>query len=246
MSIKVFPNIPRAYIDLDGPVADFVGMMDKLQMPGEVLKMKPGIYEELDVVQGAVMGVKLLARIGYQPWILSKAPDGNFTAAAEKLKWLNARFPIFEERVIITPDKGCVGCQSDILIEDHPEWANAAAFKGMLIEFDSTKPKEAWWNAVAVSMIMAQFRNTHTFVYNLATSDISPEQMSTVFPRELLPKPCGNDCNCLSLGMTDSETAYWRREGRIPGTVWSDVIELRMIADKLPTKLHPKPLPECN
>jgi 5'(3')-deoxyribonucleotidase len=56
---------------------------------------------------------------------LSKIPAENPHSATEKMLWVREHFPYLGDKIILTPDKGCVGSQRDFLIDDHPEWANA-------------------------------------------------------------------------------------------------------------------------
>lgn len=146
--IKDFANVPRVYLDLDGPVADFLQVMHERQMSGSDLKLVPGVYWELPVVNGAREAIRIITGMGYEVWILSKIPDENPHAATEKLLWLRNHFPEVAERIIISPDKGCIGSEYDILIDDHPEWANAHNFNGKIIKFErdsvDVNPLNAW------------------------------------------------------------------------------------------------------
>lgn len=134
--IKDYKDLPRVYLDLDGPVADFLKVMTERNMSGSDLKLIPGVYRELPVINGAREAIRILAGMGYEVWILSKIPDENPYSATEKILWLNQYFPEIGERIILSPDKGCIGTSRDILIDDHPEWANAHNFKGRVIKFE--------------------------------------------------------------------------------------------------------------
>jgi 5'(3')-deoxyribonucleotidase len=70
--------------------------------------------------------------------VCTKIPSKNPYAAAEKLIWMSKHLHILHDRVIITPDKGCIGTKRDYLIDDHPEWANAHNFEGTILKFTKT------------------------------------------------------------------------------------------------------------
>lgn len=146
--IKDYKDLPRVYLDLDGPVADFLKVMTDRNMSGSDLKLIPGVYRELPVINGAREAIRILAGMGYEVWILSKIPDENPYAATEKILWLNQYFPEIGERIILSPDKGCIGTDRDILIDDHPEWANAHNFSGLVIKFErdsvDVNPLNVW------------------------------------------------------------------------------------------------------
>lgn len=138
------------YIDLDGVIADFdkgksehplgkvspyIGRPDKL----------PGIYENLDPIEGAIDSVNKLLNSQYKIFFLSTAPWDNPDAWTHKRLWI-AKY--FEEKLI---KKKLILCHhkqlliGDYLIDDR-EWNGAAKFTGDWIHFGSEKfPK---WESV--------------------------------------------------------------------------------------------------
>lgn len=138
------------YIDLDGVIADFdkgksehplgkvspyVGRPDKL----------PGIYENLDPIEGAIDSVNKLLNSQYKIFFLSTAPWDNPDAWTHKRLWI-AKY--FEEKLI---KKKLILCHhkqlliGDYLIDDR-EWNGAAQFTGDWIHFGSERfPK---WESV--------------------------------------------------------------------------------------------------
>ena len=138
------------YIDLDGVIADFdkgksehplgkvspyVGRPDKL----------PGIYENLDPIEGAIDSVNKLLNSQYKIFFLSTAPWDNPDAWTHKRLWI-AKY--FEEKLI---KKKLILCHhkqlliGDYLIDDR-EWNGAAKFTGDWIHFGSERfPK---WESV--------------------------------------------------------------------------------------------------
>lgn len=135
MGIRYYPPGPRAYIDLDGVLADFEDSCRRHGHVPSVHKLHPGAYRQLDPIQGAIEAVQAIEGMGLHTWVLSKIPSRNAGSASEKLEWVRQHLPSLEDRVILTPDKGCVGTEQDLLIDDHPEWANASTFRGKVFHF---------------------------------------------------------------------------------------------------------------
>src|SRR5574338_256770 len=136
MGEKVYPDVSRVYLDMDGVLADFDRECEYEGVTPNVLKRRAGTYRELDIIPGALVAVNDIERFGFDVFILTKIPDANPYAATEKLLWVREHFPQLSTKVIITPDKGAVGTKRDILIDDHPEWANANNFPGTVIKFE--------------------------------------------------------------------------------------------------------------
>ena len=135
MGVRNYPDIPRVYIDMDGVTADFEEMANALKEPPETVKKMAGVYASLKPFPGALESIPQIEGRYYQVFFLTKIPSSNPYAATEKLLWMRKHLPQFSDRVIITPDKGCVGTTRDYLIDDHPEWANACNFAGKIIHF---------------------------------------------------------------------------------------------------------------
>lgn len=131
------------YIDLDGVIADFdkgksehplgkvspyIGRPDKL----------PGIYENLDPIEGAIDSVNKLLNSQYKIFFLSTAPWDNPDAWTHKRLWI-AKY--FEEKLI---KKKLILCHhkqlliGDYLIDDR-EWNGASKFTGDWIHFGSKR-----------------------------------------------------------------------------------------------------------
>lgn len=136
MGARTYPDMPRAYVDLDGVLADFDAQAKAMGLTPHEAKARAGFYASLPMIEGAYGGVGDLEVMGYDVWIASKIPAVNPYAATEKLLWVRANLPArMHDKVIITPDKGALGRPGDILIDDHPEWANAEQFGGRVIRF---------------------------------------------------------------------------------------------------------------
>lgn len=124
---------PRAYLDMDGPLADYDGYCIAAGIPHDTAKNQRHTYALLPVTPGAADGVALLELLGFEVWILTKLPRANPYAATEKLQWVARHFPALAERVIMSPDKGAIGTRRDILIDDRPHKANCRGFRGRLV-----------------------------------------------------------------------------------------------------------------
>ncbi len=135
------------FLDQDGPLADFEVQCRNAGLLPSQAKMLPGWYEALPVTPGARESVlELLALPRVQVFVATKIPDENVLAATEKLRWLRRHIPELAERVIITPNKACLGTALDILVDDRPHKADAIHFPGTFVQFGS--PELPDWAAV--------------------------------------------------------------------------------------------------
>jgi len=153
MSVKNFPKVPRVYIDMDGPIADFIRLNEFVGEHFSTFKLRKGVYRNLPATHGAVTALTELNKLEreglIQTWVLSKIPDQNPEAATEKLHWLREMLPgVFGERIIISPDKAAIGTDEDVLIEDHPHWANAHNFRGVLLQWHRHGDRRNNWAQV--------------------------------------------------------------------------------------------------
>ena len=136
MGQRHYPDKPRVYIDMDGVIADFGAECVKRAMTPSQLKNRRDAYRWLSPFPGAKEGLAALEGAGIEVFALTKIPSTNPYAATEKLLWMRDHFPKLADRVVITPDKGCVGTLRDVLVDDHPEWANADHFQGTVVPFE--------------------------------------------------------------------------------------------------------------
>lgn len=138
MGVREYPVGPRLYLDMDGVIADFEAYAAQVGEHPQTAKLRPETYQVLKPMEGAISGVELLLNM-YRDrvFVLTKIPSKNPHAATQKLIWLKTYLPELHDHAIITPDKGCVGGPRDVLVDDHPEWANASAFPGRIVKFGS-------------------------------------------------------------------------------------------------------------
>jgi len=143
---------------MDGVIADFEGALRAHGITPAELKVKRGAYEALDVINGAKEALHAFGQMGLEIFGLTKIPGSNPYAATEKLLWIAKHFPELHERVIISPDKGCVGKPRDFLVDDHPEWANADQFPGTIVKFRGDWPSAV--EQVGIGMRIRQSMTT--------------------------------------------------------------------------------------
>jgi hypothetical protein len=117
----IYPDLPRAYIDMDGVSAHFVKGKEQSGLSFEQFEAMPGAFRNLPIFPGILGGLADLKTLGFYNFLLTRAPpvDINATAANDKLFWVSERLHELKNRVIITPDKGALGRPGDILIDDH-------------------------------------------------------------------------------------------------------------------------------
>lgn len=141
MGVKIFTNGPRIFLDMDGVIADFDRAIREYNAPAKIIKLIPGVYQHLKPMPGALEGIsELLEHAPGRIFICTKIPDKAPNAASEKLYWVHAWLPKLMGKVFIVPDKGAVGTTNDVLVDDHPEWANAHNFPGQVIKLDTVSP----------------------------------------------------------------------------------------------------------
>ena len=130
----------RIFIDMDGVIANFDAMKRKLNLgPGE-LKTMPGAYLMLEPFPEAIPAIESLIDAGYDVFVATKPPTGISQAYADKAAWVIKYLPRLIRKIIITHDKGLLGDEGDILIDDRPHKANCEQFKGHLIRVPHNHP----------------------------------------------------------------------------------------------------------
>lgn len=135
MGVRNYRDVPRVYIDMDGPSAHFERAFLAAGMDPKTFKTQRGVYQKLQVVEGLLDAIEEFEARGLEVFFLTKIPAANPYAATEKLLWVQELLPRLVDRVIISSDKGAVGTERDFLVDDHPEWANAHNFRGTVVLF---------------------------------------------------------------------------------------------------------------
>jgi len=134
----------RIYVDMDGVLADFeLGATNAVMHPKQ-FKLVKGVYRALAPIEGAIEALKELHKRGYDIEIATKLPHENPYSATEKLLWIEEHLPWLIGHVTITSDKGQLGDEEDILIDDRPHKGNVCGFKGLFLHFGINGKYQDW------------------------------------------------------------------------------------------------------
>lgn len=123
------------YIDMDDTIADFTGS-EEFANGFDVGKMyEPGFFLSLKPVEGALVGVRQLIRMGFDVQILSQPVAESAVSYAEKVQWIGLYFPELISKINLTQDKGLF--KGHYLVDDNaPKWRDKfEANGGKFIEF---------------------------------------------------------------------------------------------------------------
>lgn len=132
------------FLDQDGPLANFAVAAQIRGIDPLDAKMLPGFYRSLPLTPGAKEAVQEMHTWhDVHVFIATKIPDHNPLAATEKIQWLHEHLPELEERIIVTPNKACIGTARDFLVDDRAHKADAQYFPGTFLHF-GTAPHEGW------------------------------------------------------------------------------------------------------
>ena len=139
-------NVKRIFVDMDGPLVDFLRYCNDVQRAPEIVKKEVGAYKLMKPNYAGLAAVKLMIAAGLDVWILTKPPSGNASAWGDKAAWIMEHLPELERKLIITHDKSLVGDENDMLIDDRPHKANCHLFRGTFKYFDMDKPDQ--WDEI--------------------------------------------------------------------------------------------------
>lgn len=154
--IRKYNRPLSGFIDQDGPLADFESAARSAGLEPKDAKMQPGFYRTLPLTPGAAEAMAELHALPHlQLFIATKIPDHNPLAAFEKLLWLHEHLPVVEERIIITPNKACLGGPDDFLVDDRAHKADASFFPGTFYHFGT--PQWPNWESI-VKAVKEQVR----------------------------------------------------------------------------------------
>lgn len=130
---------------MDGVVVDFDGHLQLVNalrsehkmpaMTGDDFKRMSGAYLGMPPIAGAIEGVRSIIGMGFDVWLATKPPTGIAWAYADKAEWVFRHLPELKRKLIITHDKGMLGGNDDVLVDDRPHKANCMDFRGTLITF---------------------------------------------------------------------------------------------------------------
>lgn len=136
------------HIDMDDTSADFGGA----EVFGEVIddtKMyQPGFFRDLKPIDGALVGIRKLIKLGYDVQILTQPVANSPHSYSEKVQWIGMWLPELLHKVNMVQDKGMV--VGDYLIDDNlNKWKhrferNGGKFIHFPYERHSKNHKAAW------------------------------------------------------------------------------------------------------
>lgn len=137
------------HIDMDDTIADFLGAK-QFEDGFEVAKMyEPGFFLSLKPIDGALVAVRQLIRMGYDVQILSQPVGESAHSYLEKVQWIGLHFPELIMKINLTQDKGLF--KGDYLVDDNlPKWKEKfEANGGKFVHFEySLKNREMWESIV--------------------------------------------------------------------------------------------------
>lgn len=125
----------RIFVDMDGVIANFDKAKKALGLTSDEFKTRQGAYLSLEPMPNALESLRELILEGHEVWLATKPPTGIPHAYSDKAAWVFKYIPELSRRLIITPDKGLLGDENDILIDDNPGKANCMKFKGTFMAF---------------------------------------------------------------------------------------------------------------
>lgn len=127
------------YIDMDDTIADFLGS-GVFSSGFDVCKMyEPGFFLGLQPIDGALVAVRQLIRLGYDVQILSQPVAESAHSYSEKAQWIGLHFPELIGKINLTQEKG--NFKGDFLIDDNAvKWKDKfEANGGKFIHFQYNK-----------------------------------------------------------------------------------------------------------
>lgn len=136
------------YIDLDDTVANFTNH-SVFDNGFDVSHMyEPQFFLNLKPIDGALVGVRALIRMGYDVHILSQPVAESAHSYSEKVQWIGKHFPELINKIHLTQDKGLF--KGDYLIDDnYPKWKDKfEANGGEFVHFDFIKNHKEEWRRI--------------------------------------------------------------------------------------------------
>lgn len=125
----------RVFLDMDGVLADLDRLIRDEGVHPDILVKRPDTFLNLHPVEGAKEAVPQIMAMGFDVFIATKPSPSHPHTYHDKARWVLQHFPELRRRLIMTQDKGLLGAEQDVLIDDRPGKANCLAFPGRLIQF---------------------------------------------------------------------------------------------------------------
>lgn len=127
----------KIFLDMDGVVVDFDGYAKKHGLTADQIKAEGYRYGHMEPMPGAIEGVRALLALGYDVFLATKPATGIAAGYAAKAQWVFDHLPELQRHLIITHDKGVLGAEWDVLVDDRPWRANCFDFEGALVHFSA-------------------------------------------------------------------------------------------------------------
>lgn len=141
---------PRFFCDMDGVLADYMGLVHKLGVDANEMKHMPGVFLQLDPIPGAIEGIRSVIGMGYDVFIATKPASRAPFSYADKATWILKHLPELRKKIVMTQDKGLLGCERDYLLDDRLHVANCDRFRGRQLLFGGMAFPS--WSEVVVFM----------------------------------------------------------------------------------------------
>ncbi|MEG0870426.1 MAG: hypothetical protein RSG77_25805, partial [Hafnia sp.] len=93
MGVRNYPDTPRVFLDMDGPLADFEKAVELENSSIEHHKRIAGAYARMPLTPGAKQALATIIELKFEPFSLTKIPRSNPYAATEKLLWVQQNLP---------------------------------------------------------------------------------------------------------------------------------------------------------
>lgn len=107
------------FIDMDDTIADFGGhpIFQKRGSVEETYMYEPGFFRDLKPIEGALVAVRVLIKMGFDVQILTQPVATSPHCYSEKVQWLGMWFPELINKVNMMQDKGLA--KGHYLIDDN-------------------------------------------------------------------------------------------------------------------------------
>lgn len=158
-------NKKIVYIDLDDTIADFTGHASfQGHAPNEFTvsaMYEPGFFLSLKPIDGALISVRAIMRLGFDVQILSQPVAESAHSYSEKIKWIGLHFPDLINKVNLSQDKG--NFVGGYLIDDNEaKWKNKfEANGGKFISFNYKGNALEEWSKIVDFFILQRGKDFH-------------------------------------------------------------------------------------
>lgn len=159
---------PRLFIDMDGVTVDFDNYRKEHNLSPEEIKQHPHAYLRMQPIKGALEAIaEIISWDYFEVWMATKPLKGKPFSYSAKAHWIFHWIPALTHRLIMTPNKGLLGCSEDVIVDDHPERDNVRDFPGMILQFH---PESGWTPVLENLRRLMELRMTIDNSYDVAAA----------------------------------------------------------------------------